>query len=339
MMRLVQIAIALWALAAATTEAVAPIGVNFGRLGDNLPPPPEVVQMFLQNNITKMRLFDPDVNVLNALRKTNIGVALGIRNQDLQLLSTNMDAVNGWFAANIDPFLPDVAFEYIVAGNELVPSEQANFLLPVMQNFQAVLDTRKITTISVTTCVATSVFGNSFPPSASVFADNSKEVMIKILGFLAYTQNPLFINLYPYFAYASDPVNIKLEYAQFTPAPGVEVPDGPLIYTNMLDAMIDAFFWSMEKVGVMNVGVVVSESGWPSGGNGELTTPTLASTYNNNFVRRITTQNGTPKRPDAVIPGYIFAMFNENQKPAGVEQNFGLFNPTTKQPVYPVFPL
>ncbi|XP_028751470.1 probable glucan endo-1,3-beta-glucosidase BG4 [Neltuma alba] len=337
MMRLVQIAIALCALAA-TAEAVAPIGVNYGRLGDNLPPPAEVVQMFQQNGITKMRLFDPDVNVLNALRNSKIGVALGVRNQDLQLMSTNMDAVKGWFAANIEPFLNDVAFEFIVVGNELVPGELANFILPVMQNFQAVLDGRKLDNISVTTCVATSVFGNSYPPSASVFADNSREVMIKILGFLAYTQNPLLINLYPYFAYASDPVNVRLDYAQFT-APGVVVQDGPLGYQNMLDAMIDAFFWAMEKVGVNNVGLVVSETGWPSAGNGNFTSPTLASTYNKNFAKRITTKNGTPKKPDAVIPGFIFAMFNENQKPAGVEQNFGLFLPTTKQPVYPVFPL
>ncbi|KAK4265637.1 hypothetical protein QN277_026662 [Acacia crassicarpa] len=338
MMRIVQIAIALWALAAAVAEAAAPIGINYGRLGDNLPPPPEVVQMFRQNGVTKMRLFDPDPNVLNALKNSNISVALGVRNQDLQLMSTNTDAVNGWFNANIAPLMNEVAFEYIVVGNELVPGDLANFLLPVMQNFQALLDNRQIKTIGVTTCVATSVFGNSYPPSASVFADNSKEVMTKILGFLAYVQRPLFINLYPYFAYASDPVNIRLDYAQFTAA-GVVVQDGPLGYTNMLDAMIDAFFWSMEKVGVSNVGVVVSESGWPSGGNGNLTNPELASTYNKNFAKRITTQNGTPKRPDAVIPGYIFAMFNENQKPPGVEQNFGLFNPITKQPIYPCFPL
>ncbi|XP_054806194.1 probable glucan endo-1,3-beta-glucosidase BG4 [Prosopis cineraria] len=207
-----------------------------------------------------------------------------------------------------------------------------------MQNFQVVLDGRNLSSISMTTCVATSVFANSYPPSASVFADNSREVMTRILGFLAAQQNPLLINLYPYFAYASDPVNIRLDYAQFT-APGVVVQDGALGYTNMLDAMIDAFFWAMEKVGVNNVGVVVSESGWPSGGNGEITNPTMAATYNKNFAKRITTQNGTPKKPDAVIPGFIFAMFNENQKPAGVEQNFGLFIPTSRQPVYPVFPL
>ncbi|KAI9077021.1 hypothetical protein K1719_041005 [Acacia pycnantha] len=73
-------------------------------------------------------------------------------------------------------------------------------------------------------------------------------------------------------------------------------------------------------------------------GNGDLTTVSLAATYNQNFVRRIASQRGTPKRPNRFIEGFVFAMFNENRKPAGVEQHFGLFYPDMG-PVYPVFPL
>ncbi|KAI9077171.1 hypothetical protein K1719_040877 [Acacia pycnantha] len=63
----------------------------------------------------------------------------------------------------------------------------------------------------------------------------------------------------------------------------------------------------------------------------------LAATYNQNFVRRIASQRGTPKRPNRFVEGFVFAMFNENRKPAGVEQHFGLFYPDMR-PVYPVFP-
>ncbi|CAH2041838.1 unnamed protein product [Thlaspi arvense] len=106
----------------------------------------------------------------------------------------------------------------------------------------------------------------------------------------------------------------------------LSVRDGNLGYQNLFDAIVDAFFSAMEKVGISNVDIVVSESGWPSDGNGVFTTPNLAATYNKNFITHIS-QGGTPKRPNTRIEGYIFALFNENLKPPGVEQNFGLFYP------------
>ncbi|KAI9112389.1 hypothetical protein K1719_016586 [Acacia pycnantha] len=107
-----------------------------------------------------------------------------------------------------------------------------------MQNFQTLLDAQNLKGISMTTCVATTVLGNSFPPSQSIFSDQSKEVMTGILGFLATQENPLLVNLYPYFAYASDPKNIRLDYAQFS-ATDIVVQDGSFGYSNLLDAMID----------------------------------------------------------------------------------------------------
>ncbi|XP_054789823.1 probable glucan endo-1,3-beta-glucosidase BG4 [Prosopis cineraria] len=336
MMTLIQIVLALSALAASADAFIA-IGVNYGRLGDNLPPPAEVVQLYQKNGITKVRLFDPDAAVLDALRNTNIDLTLGIRNEDLPAMAANIEAVNKWFATYVEPYSQDIVFRFIVVGNEVVPGNLANYVLAVMQNLQSILDTFHLSGISVTTSVPISVLGTSYPPSLSVFSDQSREVMTGILGFLSAQANPLLVNLYPYFAYASDPRNIRLDYAQFN-AKDVVVQDGSFGYSNMLDAMIDAFFWAMEKVGVADVDVVVSESGWPSGGNGDLTTVSMAATYNQNFVRRIASQAGTPKRPEAFIEGFVFAMFNENLKPAGVEQHFGLFYPNMR-PVYPVFPV
>ncbi|RVX05520.1 putative glucan endo-1,3-beta-glucosidase BG5 [Vitis vinifera] len=46
--------------------------------------------------------------------------------------------------------------------------------------------------------------------------------------------------------------------------------------------MVDAFYSAMEKAGGSTVGVVLTESGWPSAGKGNGTTPEIAGTYNRN---------------------------------------------------------
>ncbi|KAI9123274.1 hypothetical protein K1719_006163 [Acacia pycnantha] len=77
MLLITQIPLALCALEAKADTLVG-VGVNYGRLGDNSPPPSEVVKLRQKKAITQMRLFDPDVVVLDALKNTNIALTLGI---------------------------------------------------------------------------------------------------------------------------------------------------------------------------------------------------------------------------------------------------------------------
>ena len=311
------------------------IGVCYGLLGNDLPPSTEVIQLYKQHGIRKLRLFDPNPAALQALRGSQIVVSLGMRNEDLPTLAASQAAVESWFVTNVQPYINDVLFGYITIGNEVVPGPLGTFVYPVMQFLQNVLIAKNLPNIKVTTVIPATVLGVSYPPSAGAFSAEANNDMVNILKFLSAQKSPLMINVYPYFAYASNTKDIRLDYAQFT-ATGVVVQDGALGYVNLFDAIVDAFFSAMERAGVADVNVVVSESGWPSAGNGELTTPALASTYNQNFVKHILEKKGTPKRPNIIIEGFIFAMFNENQKPAGTEQNFGLFFPN-KTPVYPVF--
>ncbi|KAI4335222.1 hypothetical protein L6164_013889 [Bauhinia variegata] len=341
-MALAEIALILCGLAAinnqiAVARASIDIGVNYGRQGNDLPSPDNVIQMYKKYGIGKMRLFKPEPSVLQALRGSQIDLVLGIANEDLPNLAASLDATHSWFATNVEPYLNDIQFTFIVAGNEVVPGNLAQFVLPVMQNMQNILTGKGLAAVKVSTSVAVSTLGQSYPPSQGAFSEDSKETMQGILKFLAAQGTPLLINAYPYLAYTSDPQDISLDYALFT-ANGPIVHDGNLSYSNLFDAMVDGFFSAMEQLGISNVGVVVSESGWPSAGNGNFTTPELAATYNRNFMKHILSGDGTPKRPGSYIEGFVFAMFNENQKPAGVEQNWGLFYPDM-QPVYQVFPL
>ncbi|XP_027067313.1 probable glucan endo-1,3-beta-glucosidase BG4 [Coffea arabica] len=313
------------------------IGVCYGMVADNLPPAAEVIALYKKYSIGKLRLFDPNRDALRALKGSDIDVTLGVKNEDIPNIAASVDGARSWFTTNLQPYTNDITFAFVSVGNEAIPGEFADSIAPAMKNLQSVLSDDNLNGVTVTTSVSTAVLGTSFPPSASVFSDDAKGAIVDVLNFLTIKGSPLMVNVYPYFAYASDPVHVRQDYALFTATDAVVV-DGNLTYHNLFDAMVDAVYWAMEKEGVHNhnVGVAVSESGWPSAGKGNFTTPKLASTYNKHFKQHILSKAGTPKRPGAHIEGFIFAMFNEDLKPAGVEQNWGLFYPN-KKPVYPVF--
>uniref|UniRef100_A0A803P369 glucan endo-1,3-beta-D-glucosidase n=1 Tax=Cannabis sativa TaxID=3483 RepID=A0A803P369_CANSA len=311
------------------------IGVNYGMLGNNLPPAAEVINLYKKNGVSKLRLFDPDPAALAALKGSKIEVALDLKNQDLPIFASSPPALQQWFAQNVEPYLNDIDFPYLVVGNEVIPGDLGHYVWPVMMSLQNILDTKNLHGIKVTTTLPGTALSTSYPPSLGQFSAQAAADLKGVLSFLSSQGSPLMINVYPYFAYASDPAHVRLDYAQFT-ATEVVVQDGPYGYKNLFDAMVDSFVAAMESAGVPDVELVVSESGWPSAGNGELTTQALASTYNTNFIKHVSSGVGTPRRPNKRLEGYIFAMFNENLKSPGVEQNFGLFYPDMT-PVYPVF--
>ncbi|XP_010445550.1 PREDICTED: probable glucan endo-1,3-beta-glucosidase BG4 [Camelina sativa] len=312
------------------------IGLNYGLLGNNLPPPSTVINLFKSLNVTKIRIFNPNTEVLNALRgRREFQVMVGVRDEELDHLKSNEENVREWFKNNIEPYLADVNIAFITVGNEVIPGNYGDFVLPVMRSLTNLVKSRNLP-ISISTVVAMKNLAQSYPPSNGTFTSLGRKQLVPVLQLLSQTRTPILVNIYPYFAYAEDPKSIRLDYATFD-ARTVVVQDRQLGYSNLFDAIFDAFVWAMEKEGVKGLPMVVSETGWPSAGNGSLTTPDIAGTYNRNFVQHIRSGKGTPKRPNNGMDGYIFATFNENKKPAGVEQNFGLYNPSDMKPIYKLF--
>ncbi|CAN6332544.1 unnamed protein product [Urochloa humidicola] len=303
------------------------IGVNYGMVANNLPPPEQVISMYKAKNISYVRLFHPDTAVLTALRGSGIGVVLGTLNEDLQRLASDPSYAASWVATNVQPFASAVQFRYINAGNEVIPGESAALVLPAMKNLESALSSAGVNGVAVTTAVATSVLGASYPPSQGAFSEAAAPVMAPIVSYLSSKGAPLLVNVYPYFAYSGSAGQVALGYALLSPAaaPASTVADGGVVYTNMFDAIVDATHAAVEKTGVQGLELVVSETGWPSGGGGDGATVENAAAYNNNVVKHV--GGGTPRRPGRPVETYLFAMFNENQKPEGVEQHFGLFQP------------
>jgi len=76
-----------------------------------------------------------------------------------------------------------------------------------------------------------------------------------------------------------------------------------LHYTNVFDAMIDAAYFAMADLNFTNIPVVVSETGWLKKGDQSepAATNDNGDTYNNNLVRHVVNNTGTPKHPGNVL--------------------------------------
>lgn len=129
------------------------------------------------------------------------------------------------------------------------------------------------------------------------------------------------VNVYPYFAYASNPKQISFEYATFNAKKAVV--DGKLKYYNLFEAMVDGFYAALEKINAGNVTLGVSETGWPTAGKNNYASRQNAKMYNANLYFHVV-HNGTPSRPDSLMDTFLFEMLDE-KKPRQAKQHFGLF--------------
>ncbi|KAM7468822.1 hypothetical protein LguiA_007005 [Lonicera macranthoides] len=307
------------------------IGVCYGKDGNNLPPEQDVINLYNSKGIGKMRIYSPDPKTLQALKGTNIEIILDVPRDDLQSLASDPAVAAAWVQTNIQAYA-DVKFKYISVGNEVDPntdtSQYTGYVLLAMQNIHsAIVSAGLQDQIRVSTATYTGLLENTYPPSQGAFKGNVRSYIDPIIGFLVQHNLPLLVNVYPYFAYAGD-TQIPLEYALFTaPSPVVTDPDRNLQYKNLFDALLDSHYAALEKAGGPNVGIVVSESGWPSeGGTGA--SMDNAGMYYKNLINHVKGVSGTPRKPNKALEAFLFAMFDENSKHgAETERHFGLFTP------------
>ncbi|WOK96146.1 hypothetical protein Cni_G04853 [Canna indica] len=321
-------------LFSSTLEAGS-IGVNYGRVANNLPPPTKVVELLKSNGIGHVKLYDADPSVLRALAGTGIKVVVTIPNEILAATAARPAFAVAWVQRNVAAYYPSTQIHAVAVGNEVFvyPRNLTNFLVPAMQNVHAALCRLHLDgNVKVSSPIALTALQNSYPSSAGCFRPELVEtVMRPMLEFLRQTDSYLMVNAYPFFAYEANTDVISLDYALFRPNEGVVDSGNGLRYYSLFDAQIDAVFAAMSAIKYDDIKIVISETGWPSAGdaNEKGAAVANAAAYNGNLIRRVLSGNaGTPLKPQADMDVYLFALFNENQKPGLTsERNYGLFYP------------
>jgi len=95
------------------------IGVNYGLLSDNLPPPSQTAKLLQSTSIQKVRLYNADSSIITSLVGTGIGIVIGVANGDLPSIASDLNIASQWINSNVLPFYPASNIILINVGNEV----------------------------------------------------------------------------------------------------------------------------------------------------------------------------------------------------------------------------
>ncbi|RWR73061.1 glucan endo-1,3-beta-glucosidase 1 [Cinnamomum micranthum f. kanehirae] len=310
------------------------VGINVGTDVSNLLSPSELVSFLQLQKITHIRLYEADSDILRALAGTKIQVIVGIPNNQLLALGSSNTTAASWVARNVAAYYPTTLISAIAVGDEVLSSlpSTAPLLVPAMEFlYSALVSANLHHRIMISAPHSASIILDPFPPSQAFFNSSLNFVLQPLLSFLSRTGSPLMMNFYPYYVFMQNRGLVPIENSLFkplTPAKEEVDPNTLLHYTNVLDAMIDAAYFSMKNLNVTDVPVLVTESGWPSKGDKKEPYATMdnANTYNSNLIKHVLDRSGTPLYPERTSSVYIYELFNEDMRPEPVsEANWGLF--------------
>ncbi|KAH7430191.1 hypothetical protein KP509_09G087600 [Ceratopteris richardii] len=161
-------------------------------------------------------------------------------------------------------------------------------LVPMRNNLQLALlgmDVHEKIKISASSSMA--VLAIASPLSLAAFKPQILPHVKHVLRFLAHTGSAFMVNAYPYFAYASDPKGVVLDYALFSSKQGVKDTHIGFTYGSLFGAQIDAVHFAINAVGYkQHIPVIVSETGWPSNGDRNETGAMMQNVqiYNSNLI-------------------------------------------------------
>lgn len=311
--------------------SVSGIGVNWGTQATHPLPVATVVRMLKDSGFQKVKLFDADSTILNALKNSGIQVMVGIPNDMLYTLANSLSAAENWVAKNVSAHVSSngVDIRYVAVGNEpfLATYNQSfeGITLPALQNIQAALTKAGLSSqVKVTVPLNGDVYGSPDVPSNGNFRANIQDLMVQIVKFLNDNGAPFTVNIYPFIS-LYDSANFPVDYAFFN---GYSSPvnDNGNIYQDMFSANYDTLVWSLQKNGFQNLPIIVGEIGWPTDGDQHATLQ-YAQRFNQGFMSRYLAGQGTPMRAGP-LDAYLFSLIDEDDKsiqPGNFERHWGVY--------------
>ena len=330
-----------WCMLVVLANGSIDLGVNWGNIATHPLPPKTVVQLLKDNGIRKVKLFDCDPKTLLALEDSGIEVMVAVPNLQLATMADSLVNAEDWVSENLLDFVDKVKIRHVAVGNEpFLKSYNGSFVkhtFPALRNIQKALDKANLgKQIKATVPLNADVYeSNSTKPSDGNFRSDIKNVIIQIVKFLKDNEAPFVVNIYPFLSLYQDD-NFPIEFAFFEHG-ARSVDDKTYHYTNVLDANYDTLLWSLKKIGVDDIKIIIGEIGWPTDGNKHATTKDAQKFYNGLF-RRLNENKGTPLRPSTEFDVYLFGLLDEDQKsiePGFFERHWGIFQFDGK----PKFPL
>ncbi|GFZ09419.1 O-Glycosyl hydrolases family 17 protein [Actinidia rufa] len=322
-----------WLLMAMVSSGCS-IGVNWGTMATRQLPPEKVVQMLNENRFDKVKLFEADRKILEALIGSEIEVMLAIPNYMLKQMSEDPEFAASWVDANVTSFCypGGVNIRYVAVGNEPFLTAYNGTYLPLtppaLTNVQEALNhagfgSQVKATVPINADVYFSPESNPVP-SAGDFRPEVRDLTIEIVQYLHSNDAPFTVNIYPFLSLYGNTF-FPFDYAFFDGS-NKPIKDGDLIYTNVFDANFDTLVWSLSKAGYPDIRIVVGEVGWPTDGDKKANIEN-ARRSNQGLFQHALSGNGTPARK-GVIDAYLFSLIDENAKsiaPGCFERHWGIF--------------
>ncbi|KAF5197683.1 Glucan endo-1,3-beta-glucosidase [Thalictrum thalictroides] len=297
-------------------------------------PPEMVVQMLKDNGINKVKLFEADNKILNALAGTDIEVMLAIPNYMLAEMSGDNGVAAYWVEENVTQYTYNgaVNIKYVAVGNEpFLQTYNGTYFkvtLPALRNVQKALNDAglgsKITAIVPFNADVYYSPDSNPVPSAGDFRPDLRDLTIQLVHYLSETGAPFAVNIYPFLSLYGNEY-FPMDFAFFDGA-NKPVKDGDAIYTNVFDANLDTLLWALKKAGYPDMPIMVGEVGWPTDGNKHANVAN-AKRFNQGLIQHVMSGRGTPLR-SGEIEIYLFSLFDENTKsiePGTFERHWGVF--------------
>lgn len=318
------------------SSGVEAIGVNWGTTASHPLPPPKVVELLKSNNITKVKLFDADPLVLQALSGSNIGVTVGIPNTILGSLNSSKKAADSWVHDNVTRYLSNggsgVRIEYVAVGDEpflhRYGEEFHPFVIGAATNIQAALIRSKLESKVkvVIPCSFDSFQSESSLPSKGHFRSDLNKTMIQLLTFLSKHASPFFVTISPFLTLQQNK-NISLDFTLFKESSRPH-NDSHRTYKNSFDLSYDTLVTALSTAGFPKMDIVVAQIGWPTDGATNANS-SIAETFMKGLMDHLHSKLGTPLRPrDPPIETYLFSLLDEDQRSittGNFERHWGVF--------------